>query len=428
MKIAIAGYGVEGEQSYLYYSKDPNNKIIIVDEKEQPDRPVPEGVETMLGPGSFEKLEGFDLVVRTASLNPNKIKTDGKIWSATNEFFSKCPVQIVGVTGSKGKGTTCGMIVSILEQSGKSVWFVGNNGLPALKSIEEIKSDGIVVYELSSFQLWDIQYSPHVAVVLYIEQEHLDIHYDMRDYLQAKSQIVKAQTGSDIVIYNLDNAYSKEIAESSKAQKIGYPDSEHAHIQDGNFYYGISIICPVSDLSIIGPHNQLNACAAIDAVWQMGVTDIESIKMGLRSFTGLDHRLKLIREVDGIRYYDDSIATTPRAAIAAIHSFEDPKVIILGGSSKGSEFDELASVLKETDTKAILIGDEAAKIADACEKIGQIEYQIIEGSDMDEIVGRARHLLGDSGVVLLSPACASFGLYKNYEDRGNQFIEAVGKL
>ncbi|HMM62325.1 MAG TPA: Mur ligase family protein [Candidatus Saccharibacteria bacterium] len=161
MKIAIAGYGLEGKSNYQYYSKDPNNKIMIVDEK-QPEGTLPSGVEVKVGAGVLNELQDFDLVIRTAGLDPKKIKTNGKIWSSTNEFFENCPAPIIGVTGSKGKGTTASLIASILRESGRNVHLVGNIGVPALDGLTDILDSDIVVYELSSFQLWDAVRSPHI--------------------------------------------------------------------------------------------------------------------------------------------------------------------------------------------------------------------------------------------------------------------------
>jgi UDP-N-acetylmuramoylalanine--D-glutamate ligase len=152
VKIAIAGYGSEGESNYKYFARDKSNQIVIFDEK-QPERLIPDGVDSVIGAGVFEKLDDYDLVIRTAGLSPHKIKTSGKTWSATNEFFEKCPSIIFGVTGSKGKGTTASFIASMLEAAGRKVWLIGNIGKPALDILEEIQPEDVVVYELSSFQL-----------------------------------------------------------------------------------------------------------------------------------------------------------------------------------------------------------------------------------------------------------------------------------
>lgn len=426
MKIAIAGYGLEGESNYNYWSTDRSNDITIADQR-QPGRPLPNGVKTIIGEDAFEKLADFDLVVRTAGLAPKKIKTNGVVTSATNEFFSKCPATIIGVTGSKGKGTTASLIASILECAGKKVWLLGNIGKPSLDVLKDVRPNDVVVYELSSFQLFDIKKSPHIAIVLFIEQEHLDVHTDMDEYVAAKSNITRFQTNSDILIYNQSNQYAKSIAGISKAKLIGYTDEKYAHVEGGNFYYNEQIICSVDTLKIVGQHNQDNACAAIDAVWQF-TQDPAIITKGLGAFSGLPHRLELVKEVDGVKYYDDSIATIPAASIAALRAFQGPKVIILGGSSKGSDFTELGNELARQNVKAILIGAEAENIEAACKNAGFKDYEILADQSMMNVVNRAKQLAIAGGVVLLSPASASFGLFKNYVDRGEQFQSAVNNL
>ncbi len=426
MKIAIAGYGVEGASNYRYFAADSTNEITIVDQH-QPPLDIPAGVLTIIGEDALSNLEGFDVVVRTAGLNPSKIKTDGKIWSATNEFFAKCPAIIIGVTGSKGKGTTASLITGILEAAGKKVWLVGNIGIAALDVLEDVTSDDIVVYELSSFQLWDLQSSPHIGVVLFIEQEHLDVHGDMAEYVTAKANIARYQTSQDILIYNQVNDYARTIAQHTEAQTLAYPDVRSAHVQDGSFYYDEQLICSIDILQILGQHNQDNACAAIDAVWSI-TQDVAAIQKGLHGFTGLPHRLKFVRAVGGVRYYDDSIATTPSSAIAALRTFSGPKVIILGGSSKGSDFGELSRELTRHTVRAILIGAEAQKIAKSCQEAGFSDFEIMSSPTMEMVVRRAHALAEPSSIVLLSPASASFGLFKNYVDRGDQFVAAVEKL
>ncbi len=426
MKIAIAGYGIEGASNYRYYAADPANEIVIVDQR-QPDAALPAEIATIIGDDAFSQLDGFDLVVRTAGLAPYKIKTDGQIWSATNEFFAKCPAPIIGVTGSKGKGTVASLVAGILKAAGRKVWLVGNIGVAALDVLDSVSSDDIVVYELSSFQLWDLERSPHTAVVLFIEQEHLDVHLDMDDYLNAKANIARYQTADDRLIYNQSNQFARAIADQSTAQKLGYIDSQSAHVKDGSFWYGEQIICSINVLQIIGSHNVENACAAINAVWAL-TQDRAAIEQGLGSFQGLPHRLKFVRELDGVAYYDDSIATTPSSAIAALRAFAQPKVIILGGSSKGSDFTQLGQELAQHNARAILIGAEAANIAHACQAAGFNDYEILEQATAKQFVERAQAVATPGSIVLLSPACASFGMFKNYSDRGDQFIAAVEAL
>ncbi len=428
MNVAIAGYGVEGRANYEYYFNQ-GHTVTIVDERNLSATDLPYGVSALLGEGAFSRLDGFDIVVRTAGLAPSKIKTDGKIWSGTNEFFQRCPAPIIGVTGSKGKGTTCSLITAILRSAGYTVHLVGNIGDPAITELENIKPEDIVVYEMSSFQLWDVEKSPHVAVVLYIEPEHLDVHKDLNDYIDAKAHIARYQTEHDIIIYNRENNYARKIADESKAARIPYQHEKAVHVSEGYFWFGETQLCSTEALLLPGDFNLDNACAAITATWKW-VKDPAIIGNGLSSFIGLPHRLRLVREVSGVRYYDDSIATIPGATLAVMKGFADPKIMILGGSDKGADYKVLAEAIANTNVMhVILIGSEASKIEKALHK-AKMKATINMGSDvtMADIVAEAHELAEAGNVVILSPACASFGMFKNYVDRGDQFIAAVNAL
>jgi len=430
MKIAIAGYGLEGKSNYAYFAGQGD--ITIVDEREIIDD-LPEGVPTILGEGAFEKLADFDMVVRTASLAPNKVQTNGKIWSATNEFFAKCPAAIIGVTGSKGKGTTCSLIASILREAGQTVHLVGNIGVPALDVLDKVKPEDIVVYELSSFQLWDLEKSPQVAVVLMIEPDHLDIHTDFDEYITAKSNIRKHQAADDICFYHPTNKFSRQIADVSEypnAHPYNDPiDDVSVYVDNGDFVEDSCVICPVDALQLPGAHNLDNACAAISAAMAGFGAYGDAVERGLRAFHGLDHRLKLIRELEGRKYYDDSIATTPGSAVAAMKAFTQPKVLILGGSSKGAEFGDVAKVAATEDVRcAILIGDEANKIEREFALTSVPTVNLGSDVTMNQIVKAARDQSEQGDIIILSPACASFGMFKSYSDRGDQFVAAVEAL
>jgi UDP-N-acetylmuramoylalanine--D-glutamate ligase len=426
MKIAIAGYGTEGVSNYAYFSNADDTQVVIVDEQDVINAPVDASVIT--GEGAFGRLKGYDMVVRTAGLAPRKIVTDGKIWSATNEFFERCPAPIIGVTGSKGKGTTSSLIAALLRAGGETVHIVGNIGVPALDVLDDIKKDDVVVYELSSFQLWDIERSPQVAVILMIEPDHLDVHADFDEYVAAKANIVRHQMVGDLAVYNAQNDISTDIVNGTAGLKLGFPSVESAHVHNDYFYYGDTKLCSIDMLKLPGVHNLDNACAAIDAAWRW-VQDGDTIAKGLASFTGLPHRLRFVRSVDGVAYYDDSIATTPGSAIAAMHAFSQPKVVILGGSSKGADFGEVAKVALESGVKkAILIGQEAPKIKALLDMQGVAVLDLGTNVSMADIVSAARREATEGDVVILSPACASFGMFKNYADRGDQFIAAVQAL
>ncbi len=409
MKIAIAGYGIEGEENYRYFSS-LGHDVMIVDEHPALDRPVPEGARTMLGEGVFAKLDEFDMIVRTAGLPPRKLPYPSKVWSMTNEFLSKCPVPVIGVTGTKGKGTTSSLIASILRAAGKNVHLVGNIGVPALSVLGKIQDDDIVVYELSSFQLWDAQFSPDIAVVLPIEADHLDVHDSMIDYINAKSHIATFQSADDVVVYHANNANASAIALQSPASKRPYPQPIGALVEA---------------LRIPGQHNIENASAAIEAIRDY-VTDSELIAKGLAAFDGLPHRLKFVAEKDDIKYYDDSIATTPGSVIAALHSFNVPVTVLLGGKDKGADYREMIDAFKKKDAQAVCYGSNGGELALMCKAAG-IRYELVTGS-MSNVVQAAATFAQRPGVVILSPAASSFDMFKNYVDRGEQFIAAVTSL
>lgn len=431
MNIAILGYGVEGESTYKYYrAKYPEAIITVYDNNIEPKKSLPSDVKFVGGVKDFKGIVA-DLAIKTPAIPPDLVQVTGEVTTMAREFLKVCPAETIGVTGTKGKGTTCSLIKSILDSAGKRAWLVGNIGVGAFDVLERIKPSDVVVYELSSFQLWDMDISPHVAVVLGIEPEHLDVHKDFEDYLGAKANIAKHQKQEDTVIYLDGNPYSGQIAKQSQGKAVSYPSDSGAHIYEGKFYYDEQELCSVAALKLPGVHNRENACAAISAVWPW-VKDGSHIERGLESFYGLPHRLKLVASVNEVQYFDDSIATTPGSAIAAIRSFTAPKVMIIGGSDKGATYDELASVIMDnldTMRRVLLIGAEAPKIEAAFKSAGFARYTRYDTSlSMDKLVKTAASVAEPGDVVILSPACASFGMFKNYADRGDQFIRAVEGL
>lgn len=429
MNIAILGYGVEGESVYKYYrAKFPDAVITAYDNNVEPKNPLPDDVKFVGGRKDFKGIEA-DIAVKTPAIPPWEVEVTGKVTTMTREFLKNCPARVIGVTGTKGKGTTASLIAAILEAGGHKAWLVGNIGVGAFDVLDQIKPSDVVVYELSSFQLWDADVSPHVAAVLGIEPEHLDVHRDMDDYVGAKANIARYQTPTDLVIYKEGNQYAEYISQQSAAIKVAYPTVLTAHVQDGWFYNGEQKLCSVDELKIPGNHNRDNACAAIDAVWQW-VSDGETIGRGLAAFHGLPHRLKYVRTVKDVQYYDDSIATTPGSAIAALDAFSVPKVIIIGGSDKGASYDEMVVKIASSEVrKVILIGSEAPKIEELLKQHGIEQIQNLGMSvSMNEIVKNAAAAAVPGDVVILSPACASFDMFKNYADRGDQFVTAVNSL
>jgi len=425
MKIVIAGYGVEGKASFDYWCAK-GAEVTIADERDSLSVPA-EAAGAILGADAFAELGDFDLIIRSPSINPAKLPYGDKVWSATNEFLKECPAPIIGVTGTKGKGTTSSLTAAILEESGCVVHLVGNIGVPALQELASIKKDDIVVYEMSSFQLWDAHASPHIAVILMLEPDHLDVHTSFEEYIEAKSQIVRHQSSDDIALYHPTNQWSSEIAHSGPSQPVRYgiPDDGQVYVDSDAFYIEDTRICSVDALQLVGEFNQENACAAISAALAAGA-ERSAVEAGLQSFHGLDHRLKFVRTVDGVSYYDDSIATTPGSAIAALRSFTAPRFIILGGSSKGVEYDEIVAECRAANAVVIAIGQTGETIARLCAEQDVSCYRVT--GRMNEVVEKVHDVAPEGSVVILSPASASFDQYDSYSHRGDQFVAAVEAL
>lgn len=434
MKIAIVGYGAQGQSALAYWSQ-AGNDITVCDQNQSIEMPA--GVRTKLGPDHLKDLGGFDLIVRSPivhprdiiAANPNATNLLHKITTNTNVFFGVCPTKnIIGVTGTKGKGTTSTLIAKMLEAMGKKVHLGGNIGTPPLELLKnDIQPDDWVVLELANFQLIDLKQSPHVAVCLMVTPEHLDWHSDLEEYLQAKQQLFVHQQPEDTAIYYGLSDYSQHVASVSPGNKIPYMKHPGADVIENNVVVDGQVICSIDDIKLLGKHNWQNVCAAVTAVWQIEQNP-EAIAKVISSFTGLEHRLEFVREVSGIKYYDDSFGTTPETAQVALQAFQVPKIAILGGSSKGADFNILATTVASSNVRTVvLIGEEAPKIQQALHNVG-FDNVIDGGKTMSEIVDHARQAAKAGDVILLSTACASFDLFKNYKDRGEQFKAAVEAL
>lgn len=451
MKVAIIGYAVEN-QAVLRYWQQKKADITICDQN--PDIVIPEGVASRLGPDYLNGLNEFDIIVRTVGMHPKLIlkKNPGvetRLTTAVNVFFEECRKPIIGVTGTKGKGTTSTLIAKLLQAAGKKVLLGGNIGVPMLDLLPRTAQADYVVLELSSFQLIDFKHYPQIGVCLMVVPEHLNWHEDMDEYITAKQQLFARQSADELAVYNRNNAHSQEIVKISGARKIAYdvpgpgaePGShEGAYVRDDMIYMNDTPVCSTSEVTLLGRHNLENVCAAIAATWELILHDTAAIKQVVGSFTGLEHRLELVRELNGVRYYDDSFGTTPETATVAIQAFEQPKVVILGGSTKGSDFDALAqTVAANSIRQVILIGNTAhpdyrtatPEIETALKTAGVqnvISFVKPDGSTMKEIVQAARQAAQPGDIVLLSTGCASFDMFQNYKDRGEQFKQAVQAL
>ena len=449
MKIGIVGWGVEGQSAYHYFG--PEHDYLIVNEEPRGDFP-PESDKVKIQfisqartPGLtgnvkdlsyLNGLEACDKIIYSPTAYKNlkeHFGDDPGVWGkATTErhiFFETVKTRnLIGVTGSKGKGTTSTLVAKLLEAQGKKVYLGGNIGRGFLDFVREVSPDDWVVLELSNFQLQDFPYSPHIAVCLMITKEHLDYHPNMDEYVEAKTGMFRHQKSGDIAIYFAKNEYSKKIADYSPGKKIPYYEAPGAFVRDdGMIAIGQTEVINKKEVKLLGEHNLQNICAALTAVFE-AVGSVDKAAAVLSSFSGLEHRLELVRELESIKYYDDSFATTPEAAVVALKAFDGPKVVILGGSDKGLAFEPLADeVVKSNVRQVIAIGITAEKIADLLKSRGFTN--IIPGlRTMPEIVAATRKAAQPGDVVLLSTGYPSFGLFKDYKERGNQFKAAVREL
>jgi UDP-N-acetylmuramoylalanine--D-glutamate ligase len=428
MKVAIAGYGVEGKASYEYFVSKGNEVTILDERAEVPD--LPGGVKAVLGSGAFSSLGEYDMVVRTPSLPPKKLAGAKRIWSATNEFFAQCSAPIIGITGTKGKGTTSSLTAAILQKSGKTVHLVGNIGTPALAMLGAIKPEDIVVYEMSSFQLWDLEKSPHIAVVLMVEPDHLNVHADFEDYAMAKGNIAAHQQATDILIYHPTNETSARIAGlSPAATKLRYQTPEAAHVVNDHVMINGTDICPVNEVGLLGEYNLQNVCAALSASWQV-VQNAEAAAQAIRDFKGLEHRLEFVAQKRGVRYFNDSYSSAPTATMGAISAFKGPVVLIAGGYDRGIDFAPLAGAIVKSGNvrKVLAIGQTKTRMVEALQAAGYDAAEVIDVQHMDEIVSLAAKSAEPGDTVLLSPGCASFDMFLNFTERGKAFKKAVGGL
>ncbi|OGY27967.1 MAG: UDP-N-acetylmuramoylalanine--D-glutamate ligase [Candidatus Woykebacteria bacterium RBG_19FT_COMBO_43_10] len=447
-KVAVIGVGIEGVSTAKYLI-DKGAEPVLFDKKNigEFERSVGEEIKklrvlTFLGREYLDSLQNFDLVFRSPGVRPDlpalqrAEKKGAKITSQTKLFFDLCPAPIIGITGTKGKGTTSALIYDILKTAGKKVFLGGNIGNPPLAFLGKVTQDSIVVLELSSFQLIDINKSPHICVVLMVTSEHLDWHRGEDEYIKAKTQITKYQTAKDFAVINDDYPTSREIGEISKARKYYFstkkPVENGAYIDQGFVVLvtnGWTSIVKTSDIKLIGEHNLQNIAAATVVAGLLEIPP-DTVAKAIKAFTGLPHRLEFVGEVSSVKFYDDSASTIPETTVAAVQAFENPKILILGGASKHSDFTLLGKAIVQNNIKAaILTGEEAVRIRDSIDSAGGFSGKIIEGpSDMKQIVQKAKTLSELGDIVLLSPACASFDMYKNYMDRGEQFKAAVRSL
>ncbi len=441
-RIAVLGFGIDTsdliawflEQGISFTVCDENESVVIPDNLKSKS-------ELRLGKDAFAKLTDFDVIVRNPAIYRYRkeiIEAENKgveITSKIKIFFDLCPAKIIGVTGTKGKGTTSTLVYQILRDAGKEVFIGGNIGLGIFDFLPTLTKNSWVVLEMSSFQLIDLHKSPHIGVHLMTTTDHLDWHVSSEEYVRAKGNIFKWQKLEDFAVVNADYPNSRKNGELGAGKKYFFSRKERqqpgAYLKDQAIYLDDEKLIDISEIRLRGEHNQENIMAAALAARLAGV-NLPTIVQTIKNFRGLEHRLEEVATVGGVTYFNDSFSTVPETAIAAVKAFKEPIILIAGGSDKGSDFTELGKVIAESkNVKAvILIGLMTEKIREAIHKhTNKPEFQIVTGlKTMKEIVKTAKALAKAGDVVLLSPAAASFDMFKSYKHRGQEFKEQVLKL
>ncbi len=449
-KIAILGYGVEGSAVFKYLHEHGFGDLTVCDQNVDLKSKMPDGVSVRLGENHLNDLDDFDVVFRSPGvkyLDPHiqtALEKGVEATSCTAFFMDQCPCPVIGVTGTKGKGTTSTLIYLMLKNAGLDAHLGGNIGEPAINFLDDLNKDSIVVLELSSFQLQDMKKSPHYAVLLNTTSDHLDYHVDADEYLAAKEHVLSHQNKDSVSVLNNDYEYVKHYLPLVKGRgtfvSLEEKVKDGAFVSDGGIYYAKdgkeTMITTVDKVKLIGVHNLENIMPAVVIAKELGVDD-KSIKSVIEQFEGLPNRLEFVKELKGVKYYNDSFSTTPETSMAAVDSFEEPTILIAGGSDKGLDYGKWAvKILTKVNLKTVILIGETADamekaLVDGESKLGEAEgspTKIIRRTDLEEAVLSAYADSDEGYVVVMSPASASFDMFKNYKERGKSFMHLVKKL
>ncbi|MCX8074248.1 MAG: UDP-N-acetylmuramoyl-L-alanine--D-glutamate ligase [Clostridia bacterium] len=454
-KIAVLGVGVSNIPAIEYLVK--LGAIVTACDKrdtldESCDNLKSLDIKFNLGQNYLENLNEYDYILRSPGLKPflpeieNAINKGVIVTSEIELLLELCPCKVIGVTGSVGKTTTTTLISQFLNEAGYKVWTGGNIGTPLLSKIDEISNTDIVVLELSSFQLMTMKNSPNISVVTNIAENHLDYHRDFNEYINAKANIFKYQSKNDIIIFNLDDEHTSEyinemdtenILSEKRFFSVNGVVTNGIFVKDDNLISNIQnkeeIICATKEVELPGTHNLLNICAAASAIFHL--TGYEPIKKVITTFAGVEHRMELVRNHRNVKWYNDSKATVVASTIAALKSFDNKIILIAGGYDKNLLYDELGGYIIDKVKTLILLGKTAPKISKAVydevnnRKISINEIcDIVNVDSMEQAVDYANQIASENDIVVLSPASASFDMYKSFEHRGEHFKELVNKL
>ena len=448
-RVAIIGIGVSNIPLIDYFH-DLGARVTVFDEIDKAllDKDIIKkindyGFDLVTGSNALHFLRGFNIIFRSPSCLPTtlQLKSEQKrgaiVTSEIEMLMNTCPCKVIGVTGSDGKTTTTTLIYEILKKAGYNCHLGGNIGVPLFTKVKDFKEDDIVILELSSFQLMDMEVSPEISVITNVSPNHLDKHSSYEEYIEAKKSIFAYQDKSGKVVLNYDNDITREFAKEAEGKVVFF--SSKSKLADGVIYDdGIIKECEdgvrkhildTKEILLRGVHNFENICAAIAATSDLvdTKTQIEAIK----EFKGVEHRLEFVRELNGVKWYNDSIGTSPSRTIAGLNSFDEKIVLIAGGYDKNLDYTPLAKPILEKVSKVVLLGRTATKIADVILKATagtDIVFPVYKCTTLEQAVQRAQNIAKEGEIVLFSPASASFDMFKNFAERGKKFKEIVNNL
>lgn len=385
-----------------------------------------------LGDDYLSDIDG-DIIFKTPGMRfdvPELLaqKEKGAIVTSEMEiFFDVCPSHIIAITGSDGKTTTTTLIHSLMTESGYKTWLGGNIGNPLLTETEKMSKDDWVILELSSFQLHTMKKSPEIAVITNITPNHLDMHKGYREYIDAKKNIMLYQNSDNVLVVNADNDVTNEIGKEGKGEVRYFSRQEKAYVYlDGDIIKcGEDSVLNIKDIKIPGMHNVENYMTAIAAT--RGLIKDDVILKIAKEFGGVEHRIELVRELDGVRYYNSSIDSSPNRTINTLKVFKDKVILIAGGKDKGIPYDEIGPAIRDKVKTLILIGATSDKIEEALNKY-EHNVKVIIKTDYADAVKTARDEAKEGDIVILSPASTSFDMFRNFEERGRLFKTLVNEL
>ena len=423
-KVAIIGLGVSNLPLLDYLYNLGCKDVVLFNDKEISVDVSKYGYQVYEGDGYLDHLVGFDIIFRAPGCLPSqeelvREKERGTyITTEVEEVLKLSPAKTIGVTGSDGKTTTTTLIDLVLRSNGYKTYLGGNIGVPLFTKIGEMTKDDVVVLELSSFQLMDMDVSPDIAVITNISPNHLDKHKDYQEYIDAKKCIFK----------NNDNDITSKFTSSREIRYFSrYEETNAFYVMNGMICYKGKEVFDTKKLHIRGVHNHENICACMSAVIDM--VDMEKSFQAISEFKGVEHRLEFVREVDGVKWYNDSVSSSPTRTIAGLNSYNERIVLIAGGYDKNLDYTPLARPILDKVSKLILFGATKNKIYDAVMKEKSSEnIEIYVEAGLDEVIARAREVAVPGEVVLFSPASASFDMFKNFADRGDKFKDKVRSL